>query len=131
LIIVDTHVLVWIASQPRKLTRAASAAIRRASKAGELAIASVTVWELAVLFAAGRLKTPGTIDSALRNLLEATAVEVREITPLVAAMAAQVPVTFPRDPADRLIASTAKAEGATLVTADARIADSGYVRTIW
>lgn len=84
-----------------------------------------------MLFADGRLRAAGTVEGALGELLDATAVVVREITPAIAAMAAHVPSGFPRDPADRLIAATAKAEGATLVTADQRIAESGYVRTLW
>jgi PIN domain nuclease of toxin-antitoxin system len=56
---------------------------------------------------------------------------MREITPVIAALSVQFPDDFPRDPADRLIAATARAEGLTLVTRDERIRASTLVRTVW
>jgi len=64
-------------------------------------------------------------------LLEKTGVTVLEITPDVAALATQLPESFPRDPADRLIAATARSRSIPLVTADGRIRRSPLVKTIW
>ena len=50
MILLDTHVLVWVAVEPRRLSRAAASAIRQATVTGGLAIASITLWELAFLF---------------------------------------------------------------------------------
>jgi len=58
-------------------------------------------------------------------------VTIREITPAVAALATHLPEDFPRDPADRLIAATARAEGLGLVTRDAGLRESRLVETIW
>lgn len=56
---------------------------------------------------------------------------VLPITLEVAALAAQFPEDFPRDPADRLIAATARAEGMTLITRDQRICQSPLLKTLW
>jgi PIN domain nuclease of toxin-antitoxin system len=58
-------------------------------------------------------------------------VSVRPITPEIAALATQFPDDYPRDPADRLIGATARAEGLTLVTRDERIRRSPLIRTVW
>ena len=84
-----------------------------------------------MLFARGRLRGQGTIEASVRAILDATGVTVREITPDVAALATQFPLDFPADPADRLIAATARAEGIPLVTSDERIQASPLVRTLW
>lgn len=131
MILLDTHVLLWLAAEPARLSRVATSAIRRALRSGGIAIASISLWEIAVLFAKGRLRARGTSEASLENILKATGVSVREITPTIAALATQFPSDFSADPADRLIAATARAEGLTLVTRDERIRSSAVVRTVW
>jgi PIN domain nuclease of toxin-antitoxin system len=46
-------------------------------------------------------------------------------------LATHFPDNFPANPADRLIAATARAEGLPLVSRDARIRASAAVETIW
>jgi PIN domain nuclease of toxin-antitoxin system len=58
-------------------------------------------------------------------------VAVKSITPEIAALAAQFPDDYPRDPADRLIGATALAEGIVLVTRDENIRRSPLLRTTW
>jgi PIN domain nuclease of toxin-antitoxin system len=130
-ILLDTHVLLWLAAEPRKLSRPAASAIRRSLRLGGLGVASISLWEIAMLLSAGRLRAPGTSDDAIGLLLERTGVTVLEITPEVAALATQFPESFPRDPADRLIAATARSHSIPLVTADERIQRSPLVKTIW
>ncbi len=77
----------------------------------------------------GRIQAPGTVESSIRQLLED--VTVRPITPEIAALAAQFPDDFPRDPADRLIGATARAEGLTLITGDENIRRSPLLKTVW
>lgn len=131
MILLDTHVLVWTVASPERLTPRAAKAVRRADTADGLAIASITLWELAFLFRRGRLRRRGTVEESLRHILEVTRVAVREISPQIAVLAQEFPPSFPADPQDRLIAATAIAEGMSLVTADDAIRASPLVRTIW
>jgi PIN domain nuclease of toxin-antitoxin system len=130
-ILLDTHVLLWLAAEPSRLSRPAAAAIRRALRSGGIAIASISLWEIAVLFAKGRLRSRGTIEASVEAILQATGVTLREITPAIASLAAQFMADFSPDPADRLIAATARGEGLTLITRDERIRSSPLVRTAW
>jgi PIN domain nuclease of toxin-antitoxin system len=131
LILLDTHVLVWLVAQPERLSRPAASAIRRARASDGLSIAGVTVWELASLFARGTLQIHGTVENTVQNLLIRSAVQVKPITAEIAALATQFPDDYPHDPVDRLIGATARAEGLALVTRDESIRRSPLLKTIW
>jgi PIN domain nuclease of toxin-antitoxin system len=130
-ILLDTHVVLWAAIEHKRLSRAAESALRRAHAGGGLAIASISLWEMASLFARGRIETYGTIEASVRQVLETVGVAVKPITQEIAILAAQFPESYPRDPADRLIGATARAEGIALITQDERIRSSPLLRTIW
>lgn len=131
MILLDTHVVVWAAIERKRLSRAAESALRRARADGGLAIASISQWEIASLFARGRIETFGTIEASVRQVLETVGVVVRPITQEIAILATQFPESYSRDPADRLIGATARAEGIALVTQDERIRSSPLLRTVW
>ena len=94
-----------------------------------MAVSAITVWELALLVSRGRVQVQGSVETSVRTLLED--ISVIPITPEIAALATQFPDDYPRDPVDRLIGATARAEGMTLVTRDERIRRSPLVRTVW
>ncbi|HUP23185.1 MAG TPA: type II toxin-antitoxin system VapC family toxin [Thermoanaerobaculia bacterium] len=118
-LLLDTHVLVeWIAG---KLSKTHRHAIDGATDETPLYVSDISLWEIATLHELGRIQ----LDLPLRDWLErATApplVQRASITPAVAAEVAGLPDHFHRDPADRIIVSTARVLGATLVTRDRRI----------
>jgi PIN domain nuclease of toxin-antitoxin system len=129
LILVDTHALVWAVGDSKKLSRAAASAIRRARHDGGIAISAITVWEIASLLTRGRVRAYGTLEASIQAFLEDVA--VRPITPEICALGALFPDDYSRDPADRIIGGTARAEGLTLITHDERIRRSPLVRTVW
>jgi len=130
-IVLDTHAWLWLCLEPRRLSRRAAAAIRRAAQGGGLAIASITLWEVAVMVVRGRVIPQGTPEAWLAALVDRSGVIVKEITPSVAALATHFPDAFRGDPADRLIAATARSEGVVLVSRDARILAGRVVDTVW
>jgi PIN domain nuclease of toxin-antitoxin system len=129
MILLDTHVLVWMASEPKQLSRRAHQAIRQARQTTGIAVATITLWELAWLAENGRIQISASVESFVREIV--TRVILKPITPEIAALAVRLPAAFPKDPADRLITSTAMIEGAPLITADARIRQTKVVQTIW
>ena len=131
MILLDTHVLVWMVADASRLSRNAARELRKGEQTGELAIASITLWELALLYHYGRLRTSGSIESAIRTILEKSQVRVIEVTPEIAALTTTFPENYPKDPGDRLIGATARAYGMTLVTQDERILGSPLIRSIW
>jgi PIN domain nuclease of toxin-antitoxin system len=131
LILLDTHVLAWAVGDPQRLSRAAASAFRRGRTSGGLAISAVTLWELALLFARGQVRGAGTVENSIQLMIDAAGVSVRPLTPTIAALATQFPDDYPRDPADRLIGATARAEGLILITRDEQIRKSKLLKTIW
>jgi PIN domain nuclease of toxin-antitoxin system len=128
-ILLDSHVLIWAVADSKRLSKAAASAIRRARRGDGLAVSAITAYEVAWQIASGRIQGYGTVETSVFRFLEG--VTLRPITPEIAALAAQFPEEYPRDPADRLIGATARAEGLTLVTRDERIRRSPLIRTVW
>lgn len=128
-ILLDSHVLIWAVADSRRLSKAAASAIRRARRVDGLAVSAITAYEVAWQIASGGVQGYGTVETAVLRFLEG--VTMRPITPEIAALAAQFPEDYPRDPADRLIGATARAEGMMLVTRDERIRRSPLIRTVW
>jgi PIN domain nuclease of toxin-antitoxin system len=71
----------------------------------------------------------GSVESFVREIV--SRVILRPMNAEIASLAVRLPASFPKDPADRLIAATAMAEGLPLVTADQRIRRSKLAETIW
>jgi PIN domain nuclease of toxin-antitoxin system len=128
-ILLDTHVLIWISSDSKKLSRAAAATIRRARLSDGVAVSAITLWELAGLLQRGKIQSYGTVEHSIRLLIQD--VTVKQITPEIAALAAVFPDDYSRDPADRLIGATARAEGLAVVTRDENMRRSPLLHTIW
>jgi len=129
MVLLDTHVLLWTIIEPRKLSVRAHHAISNARSEDAVAIAAFTLWELALLGERKRIGIFGSLESFLRQATEK--VIVKPITSEIAALAARLPVSFPKDPADRLITATAMAEGIPLITADEGIRAARVLPTIW
>lgn len=130
MILLDTCVLIFDALTPERLSPAARDALARGEADGNLACADISLWEIAMLVAKGRLD-PGT-DAATfcRLALDARGVQVLSITPEIAAASAQIELPH-GDPADRLVAATALMADATLLTCDEKLRTSPVLKTIW
>ena len=119
MIVVDTCVVIWLASDPSLLSAAATDAIRTARENGGVGISSISLFELAWLAKTQRI--------VLKTSLEAFLVEVETrflilpITAAVTRIAVEFPSPYPLDPMDRMIGATALDRGVPLVTKDKMI----------
>jgi len=129
-IVLDTHVVVWLGENAEQLSRAAVRAIEDAMGGGEdLLVSSASFFEIVQGIQRGRIESSITIQELLPAIERRFTVV--PITAKIAAAAAQLPAAFPRDPFDRIIAATAMANRAALMTADEQIRKSRVLRTIW
>jgi PIN domain nuclease of toxin-antitoxin system len=129
MILLDTPALIWMVNDPAKLSRPAQKAIDSAITQGGLAIAGISLWEIACLIANDALIISQPTEDFLAKISSHTS--VLPITPKIAALAYALPARYPLDPTDRLIGATAWASGIPLVTKDRAIRKSARFRTIW
>jgi len=129
-ILLDTHVVIWLALEPSRISRRARASIEETRRHGEgLAISDITLLEIAATESKGRIKLNASLETFLSEV--ETRFVVLPITGRVCARAMALPASYPKDPADRVIGATAMVEGVPLVTADEDIRRSRALRTIW
>jgi PIN domain nuclease of toxin-antitoxin system len=129
-ILLDTHVLIWLISDFERLSAPAKREIRKARKMGEgLAISSISMLEVASLSRKNRIELGMSLEGFLQSLEESFT--VLPITGRACARTVEFPADYPRDPADRIIGATALVDGLTLITADRNILASQAVRTVW
>ena len=130
--ICDTHILLFWAHEPERLSPPARQALELGLLKGQLAIADITLWELALLHERGRLVLPADVsaDFYLKQLLAALRLQVLPITPEIALLSRSDRFQH-GDPADRLIGATALQLGAPLITADAKLRALTELDTVW
>jgi len=129
--LLDTHAFIWLALEPKRLSKKARLTMDRASARGGMAIASITLWEIAMLVARRRIALSGTVANWTTELLSKSGVAVLDLTPTIAELAVTVGPEYSKDPADQIIGATARQHGMPLVTADERLRASPLLNCIW
>jgi PIN domain nuclease of toxin-antitoxin system len=126
LVVLDTHVAVWWAGEPRRLGRAAGA---RLAAEDRLGVPAIVFWEVALLVRKRKLDL-GMPVSAWAQAIQA--IPRVEALPLSAEIAVQADeLAMHADPADRFIVATALRHGVPLVSKDRRMRSLRFVETIW
>lgn len=128
--ICDTHIIVFWALTPNRLSDKAIEAFEQQRALGKLACADIVLWEIAMLSAKGRISIPQTPEAFLGDLILAARLTVLPIVPEIATLAQSA--LFPHgDPADRLIGATALHHHAPLISADRNLQQVTGLRVIW
>lgn len=131
MIVLDTHVIVWNALEPGKLSQAAKDAIVQANSEGGIIFCDISLWEIAMLISKERVKVAVDYQEFITLVLESNKYLVQEITPEIAGLSVSLPESINKDPADRIIAATAIVNKVPLVTADKDLLRSDEIVTIW
>ena len=126
--ILDTHAWVWWVQADPRLDRRTIDALDALPADDRPAVCDISLWEVAMLVALGRLTLGEPLESWLEAAADPRTVQVLPITPAIATAVAGLPETFHRDPADRLIVATCRALGHPLVTRDRALTRARLVR---
>lgn len=119
MIILDTHALVWLDQGSTRLGKRAREQIDKALQDDELAVSSISFWEVAMLAMKGRISMSQPVSRWMDNLLGNGLQEIA-VTGALSVIGAELQ-DFHGDPADRIIVATAIDHSARLVTADKKI----------
>ena len=121
-LLLDTHVLLWSLTEPRRLSPRTRDALQ--DSGNEVFASSVSGWEIAVKRALGKLKAPVNLEAAVKK----QDFIPLNLTFLHAEQAGALPPHH-GDPFDRMLIAQAQVEGLILVTRDIRISHYG-IRTM-
>jgi PIN domain nuclease of toxin-antitoxin system len=131
MILLDTHVWLWLLHNPSQLSNSAQAVIDSEELQNGLLVSAISVWEIAVRFSIGKLTLPLPIDEWYALAQVHSGIVIEPLNPLDAIASTQLPGTFHKDPADRILVAIAQRHEIPLVTCDASILNYPHVKTIW
>ena len=128
--LLDPHVLLWWLQDDGALSPAQRRVLDGANADAPLRVSDISLWEVATLHGLGRIRLALPPREWLDKAVAPPLVRRHGISPAIAAEVAALPDSFHRDPADRIIVATARILGATLLTHDRHIVNSGLVETL-
>ncbi len=128
MILLDTHVLVWMASDPDQLSQTAREAIHKFK--GRLWISAVSAWEIALLYKRGRLLLPVSPQVFMQRAAARHGLHELPVTAELALAAVALPDVH-NDPFDRILIAGALERKCRIVTKDAVIPKYPGVSVVW
>jgi len=124
-LLLDTCAVIFLTEKAR-LAAAAVKTMQATSEGGGITyISPISAWEIGMLASRGRLQLLIRAERWFSNLFDAPGVRLADMSPDLLIASSFLPGKPPRDPADRIIAATARDLGATLVTRDRALLDYG------
>ena len=126
LLLLDTHVWLWFAlGDAECLAAPVRKKIEAAAHGGKLAVSAISVWEIGMLEAKGRIVLGSPCEKWLATALALPGLRLIGLEPEIAVASSRLPGEMHGDPADRILAATARARDAVLATADERLVEFG------
>jgi PIN domain nuclease of toxin-antitoxin system len=122
-LLLDTHIWLWLVLGTGRLSTVARGMIAKAATFGRLRIASITMWEIALLASRNRIALGKSTLQWIEQAVTDSFVTVEPLTAMVAVESWELPDRFHQDPVDRMIVATARVSGAVLMTRDRQILD--------
>ncbi len=134
LLLLDTHVWLWFAlGDAKRLSAPVRKKIVAATHGGSLAVSSISVWEIGMLEAKGRIVLGMPCEKWVATALALPGLRLIGLEPEIAIASSRLPGDIHGDPADRMLAATARARDAVLATADERLVEygkAGFMRVL-
>jgi PIN domain nuclease of toxin-antitoxin system len=134
LTVLDTHVWIWVVEgDASALSASAIDAIERAGREGALRVSAISVWEVAMLEAKGRISLSRPVGAWVHSALHAPGIRLLPLSPEIAVESTRLPGEPHGDPVDRMLMASARHLGGRLATCDREIlryATGGQLRVL-
>jgi PIN domain nuclease of toxin-antitoxin system len=121
LLLLDTHVLLWLVSGDARLGDEANRAIESAAHSRGVLVSAITPWEVGLLAGKKKIELHQDALEWIRAVLMKPGMGLAPLEPEIAVRSTCLPFEMHADPADRILVATARHLGATLVTADKKL----------
>jgi len=130
-IVVDTHVIIWDALEPKLLSKKAKNAINKANERDGIIFCEISLWEIAMLIKKARISIDTSYQDFIKMVFLSNKYQFKGITPEIAELSTSLPDEVNKDPADRIIAATSLIYKIPLVTTDKNLLNADSIKTIW
>jgi PIN domain nuclease of toxin-antitoxin system len=119
--LLDTHIWLWLMSGDDHIPGRMVSQLEHAASFGGLYVSSLSIWEIAAMAAADRIRFTIPLEQWFDQALGTPGLNVAEIDSAIASESVRLPGRFDGDTVDRVLIATARVLSATLVTADERL----------
>jgi PIN domain nuclease of toxin-antitoxin system len=116
---------------PDKLSRKVQKIIENMDKSNEILLSAISPWEFSKLLEKKRIGISCDPEDWIKSALDMPRLRLVPLSPLLAYRSTILPQPFHNDPADQIIAATAREENATILTKNERILTYRHVRSLW
>jgi PIN domain nuclease of toxin-antitoxin system len=132
-LLLDTHAVYWIANK-EPISKEAVESLKEANDEGwPVLVSPITAWEMGQLVARNRISLAISPLDWFNQTLEFGGIDLAAMPPSILIASSFLPGDPPKDPADRIIAATAREGGHRLVTRDRALlsyAGAGHLRAV-
>lgn len=133
-LVLDTHIWLWfVGGEDNRLEKTELVLIDRYARQGLVYLAPISIWEIGVLVSKGKIFLQKDPLIWIQEALKSSNTRLAALSPEIAIESTRLPGDFHKDPADRMIAATARSLGAMLLTRDEKLltyGKQGYVQLL-
>ncbi|MBL0942168.1 MAG: type II toxin-antitoxin system VapC family toxin [Alphaproteobacteria bacterium] len=125
-VLLDTHIFIWIMNGDETLSPHTRKLIKNTCKQHCLLIASISIWEIAMLQSKGKISLTQPLGQWVKKVASLPYMKIIPLTPEIAIESCALPGDFHGDPADRMIVATSRILDVSLMTRDQKILEYGH-----
>jgi PIN domain nuclease of toxin-antitoxin system len=122
-ILIDTHVIVWVTEGSASVGKRARATIEQALAVREALVSAASFWEVGMLLSKGRIALSLPLSEWADAVDRRAGFKIVTVDAPIAVEAGSLPEGIHGDPNDRFIVATARVLGIPILTADSKILD--------